>query len=214
LAVQAELLKKICNKLGMDIDISTIPSLEEKSRAAPLPSGAEGWAVVLRPGLVESRPDVWLSIELLREGVSEKIDNRIPCAHEAAGHFRCSARTAEMMERLSITQPQGDVVVIPVQLGRKNAKASDADVLKELSENEFGLSFLSAASVLAVHPERIGGWFDLGMSFPGEEVDYDADGRYARTLLVKTNQGALTLMHFPPELTWMNDHGAATGFVW
>jgi len=214
LELQAERLKAVCARLGMEIDISSVPEFAKKIADIPLSEGAEGWAVVLRRNLIDSRPDALTARELLAEGVSREMDNRILEIDEHADRFRVSERTQEMFNHLCATQPESDICVMQVQLGLRNAKTSDADALQNLAKNEFGLSFLSGASILATHPERLGKYFDLGISFPGEEYDYDGDKAYSRTVLGKTNQGRLMLMHFPPRIPWMNDHGAATGFVW
>lgn len=213
---QGDRLRTACHALGLDIDISHIDAIDESIRDLRMPERAEGIALVLRPNLIEGRSDTYIASQLLAQ-VFQRIDNRFEQDqdYERSSLFRRDERTRAFIDRIIDMQPgDGDVYALPVQLGRRNAKVSDAEAIEAFAPNEFGLSLLAGASILTTHPERIGKPLDLGLSFPGEQYDYEKDGKFSRTIVAKRNQELLLLMHFRPEMEWMNDHGAATGFVW
>lgn len=216
LPAQGDRLRTACHKLGLDIDISHIGAIEESIQGLTMPERAEDIALVLRPNLIEGRSDTYIASQLLAQAFP-KIDNRFEQDqnYERSSLFRRDARTKAFIDRIIDMQPgDGDVYALPVQLGLRNAKVSDAEAIQAFAPNEFGLSLLAGASILTTHPERIGKPLDLGLSFPGERYDYEQNDTFSRTIVAKRNQELLLLMHFFPDMEWMNDHGAATGFLW
>jgi len=89
-------------------------------------------------------------------------------------------RTQIAMQRIAQSQ-RGDLLVIAAQLGLRWRGYSVDAAARHYAPNEFGLTSVSVASIVLVHPERLTRWEELDMQCAGDRIRTGKDCPWDRT---------------------------------
>ena len=145
-----------------------------------LPQGAEGWFAIPSVDAVAKIhfPDVKDPAERYVRCVLlalEKLKASRPFYNYRDGQIsvetlRRHARTAHAMDLIAEKQ-QGDILVIPAQLGMRHRGRSVRRARALFNGNEFGLGAWEVVNIALTHPERLIQWEELDMDCAGDEFD-------------------------------------------
>lgn len=89
-------------------------------------------------------------------------------------------RTLRAFEEIENAQ-NGDILVIPAQLGLRYRGKSPNLAKDSFGENEYGLDSFSLCSILLTNPDLIVHWKNLGIECPGNVFDYYNTGLSTHT---------------------------------
>ncbi len=153
-------------------------ALEYAKNLPILPKGAEGWFAIPRTEALGAKyfPEIThpvrrycaavnLTFDKLRESRSfynvcnGKIDE---------AHLRGNPDTIKKFSKVK-EQQEGDIIIIPAQLGMLHADESVKKARKTFKSNEYGLGAFAICCILLTHPERLATHLELEMDCPGDE---------------------------------------------
>ena len=175
-----------------------------------LPEGAEGWFAFVRSEALS--PNYCEAVEKVLGLIGEQRrftnyrDGKL-----SEQHIRVSARTKEMLAVLTEGQ-EGDILVIPAQLGLRHRGKSIRRAHETFADNEFGLTSVVVGCVALTHPERFQKFDELDPDCSGDEYSPDADGDFSRSLFFYFDGDGLRF-----DYRWLGNaneyDGTASGFL-
>ena len=173
LAKQIETLAKLFNLDGTKAYVYA-------SSLSELPEGAEGWFAFVRSEALS--PNYGEAVEKVLGLIGEQRRfTNYRNGELSEQHIRVSARTKEMLVVLTEGQ-EGDILVIPAQLGLRHRGKSIRRARETFAGNEFGLTSVIVGCVALTHPERFQKFDELDPDCSGDEYSPDADGDFSRSL--------------------------------
>lgn len=149
-----------------------------------LPKGAERWTLI---------PN-WERASSTYGDAVEKILALAGFFNHKAGELgperlRQQERTVRMLDQVSKIQ-KSDILIIPVQLGEKNAGISVTNVRNGFEENEFGLDSFTTGVIMLTHLKKLEAYEDFWADCAGDE--YAAvDGSFTRAPSYSFSDGGL-----------------------
>jgi hypothetical protein len=141
-----------------------------------LPEGAEGWFAI---------PNWMANPEIFGATYSQAVQKILDTLKQTRnGHFynwregqiveqqlRRSARTIEFWTKLSESQSNPDILLVPAQFGLRHRGRSTRRATEFFVGNEFGLGAFAVGSMLLTHSERLAHYYDLYVDATGDEFD-------------------------------------------
>lgn len=175
-----------------------------------LPEGAEGWFAVVRSEVISESYGEAVEKVLGLIGERRKFYNYRD-GELSDQHIRVSDRTKGMLETLAQGQ-EGDILVIPAQLGLRHRGKSVRRAIETFAGNEFGLTSVAVGCIALTHPERFQKFDELDPDCAGDEYSPGADGFFSKSLFFEFSDGGLRF-----SLGWADDackyYGTASGFL-
>lgn len=165
---------QIATLTGHSPGLTVGPVEEVMARNTLLPD--EGWFAYLRRGKLAATYGEEVA-RLLEKIAETRTVHNYREGQLGERYLRQHARTAAMLTEAERRQ-QGDVIVLPVQFGKRYAGSSVRRVRECFATTEFGLGALSVGTMLLTHPEREVRWEQLHLDCPGDEGAPGADGRF------------------------------------
>lgn len=150
------------------------PVEEVMARNTLLPD--EGWFAYLRRGKLTATYGEEVA-RLLAKIAETRTARNYREGQLGDKYLRQHSRTVAMLTEAERRQ-QGDVIVLPVQFGKRYAGSSVRRVRECFAATEFGLDALSVGTMLLTHPEREVRWEQLHLDCSGDEFAPGADGRF------------------------------------
>jgi hypothetical protein len=145
-----------------------------------LPEGAEGWFAAVSPSALS--PSYGEALEQMLKLIGERWRfHNYRNGELSASHVRQSARTEEMLAKLAEGQ-EGDILVIPAQLGLRHRGKSIRRARETFTANEFGLTAFIVGCIALTHPERFQKFDELDIDCAGDEYSPDADAQFGKSL--------------------------------
>ncbi|WP_157783768.1 hypothetical protein [Bradyrhizobium liaoningense] len=188
-----------------------------------LPNGAEAWFAI--PSLdavnkkhfqgIDNASDLYchatqLALEKL---VTSRVFRNYRDGQIRPNRLRVRPRTKEAFGEVA-RACQGDIHIIPAQLGMRHRGISAYRAQEHFAANEFGLPCFAVASILLANPERFKHEEELCVECAGDEfVESDGDHVYAD---VPTFFSLHSELGFDGHC-WIypfDSYGSATGFIW
>lgn len=182
-----------------------------KAGTAPLPPGADGWYAILNPRVVA--PTYNEAVEKIIEilGSTRALENYVK-GELGTNKLRQHARTAHALDLISEAQGNPDILLVPAQFGKRHAGRSVRRARYVFESKEFGLGAFGVANMLLTHPKRLVHYDNLWIDCPGDEYDYDADGKWSGAPLFGFGDGRLEF-----DTRWADGahsvYGSVSGFV-
>lgn len=153
-----------------------------------LPNGAEAWFAFPSvdalgkqhfPG-IDDPADLYcratqLALEMLRQS---RAFRNYRDGHITPDHLRVRPHTTKALGEVARTC-QGDIHIIPAQLGMRHRGFSAYQAQEDFAPREFGLPSFAIASILLVNSERFGHEEELCMECAGDELVENGADTYA-----------------------------------
>jgi hypothetical protein len=105
-------------------------------------------------------------------------------------YLRQSKRSEAMFAQLAETQ-EGDIILVPIQFGKRHRGKSVRRARETFTSNEFGAGSFIGAVVNYTHPKREQVWEQLHQDFAGDEYRFDGDDDWTCAPLLLWNGGRL-----------------------
>lgn len=180
----------------LDCWLQLIPSLNsrwvEKLTSAPLPTEAEGWAVMPKPVML-AKADYYKALTKIFDFFPAQYKFQNCLVQELTSeHLWLTRRTATVHQELD--RLPGDFWVFPFQFGRRWAEKSVRHSRILYIGSEFGLSLYESIALLVTHPERITGPDQLYFSCPGCVCDNNGLFNQCPYLYWSQRSGGLRLL--------------------
>lgn len=193
LTEQANLLRNQFSGLGY-VNLEYQEKIEKGE--IELPKHAEDWFCV--PNWIKNptlfgetySSAVKKILEVLKKAVGGKFYNYCEESIDEA-HLRQSARSKAFWEKLSESQGNPDILIVPIQLGLRHRGRSVRRARVVFLENEFGLGAFATGCLLLTHPKRLAQYDDLWINCAGDEFAPEADGQFVRAPYFSFSGGEL-----------------------
>jgi hypothetical protein len=175
----------------------------------PLPNGAEFFGAIPRWQAIAPSYNEATEIALAKLAEERPFINwRL--GQLGSKQLRRTKRTSEALAKLASQQNDADILIVPVQFGKRYAGRSVRRAREVFTSNEFGLGGFETACLLLTHPERLVSYEDLWIDCPGDE--YRAFGRFGYAPCFGFLGGLLGFGTFWTDIAVAN-YGSASGFL-
>lgn len=170
-----------------------------------LPDEAERWTFILRWDMVASTyGEAVEMILVLTNFFNHRVGQLGPQC------FRQHERTDRMFAQIYKTQ-KSDILVVPVQFGKRYAGCSVSHTRERFADNEFGLGSFAIGNMMLTHLKKLPKYDDFWVDCAGDEYA-GVEGNFSRAPSYSYSDGGLRydthrIIHS------IDEFGPASGFV-
>lgn len=219
-------VKEQIRRIAKIFDLNPNMAFEYEKRLPKLPKGADGWfAIASNVALAKKYFPVTID-------ESEKFCRTIQLVHQKIGqsrqffNYRAGQINSEQLRfnentsralKLFAKNQQGDILIIPAQLGLARGGQSVRLVHTQFPQDksglcyEFGLSSDIVGQILLTHPERLANNNELYIDCPGDEFKL-CGKNFSKSTAYLVSNGVLKFGAYSNDLA-RSGFGSATGFI-